>query len=198
MDGPLIDQIQLTVEGILIKPGVARLQKQLAHHRLSRPGGIPQGTVIGRHIAPADDLHPFFSNDPLHDMTGTVALGCLGRGEQHRNTVFTRLRQTYAQRGTDLAQEGVRHLQQDTGSVTGIMFAANSAAVVKVGQNGQCLLHNIVRLFPFDVCHKTNTTGIVLKRGIVEALFFRYSDCFHVCNPYKERVLANHQRQHHW
>ena len=179
MDGALIGNVELTVEGSLIKALVNRLQEQLTHQRLTGLGSITQRRVVSGHITPAKDMQLFLMQNPLKDMTGAVALCGLWRGKHHGNAVLTLFRQFYTQRPADLAQKTVRHLQQDTGAVTGIMLTADRTAVVQIGQDSQRLLHDIMGLFPLDIGDKTNTTGIMLKPGIVQSLLFGYSDSFH-------------------
>ncbi|OQY32629.1 MAG: hypothetical protein B6I38_04410, partial [Anaerolineaceae bacterium 4572_5.1] len=45
------------------------------------------------------------------------------------------------------------------------------ASVGQIFQNGESLANNLLRFYPFDVDHKTNAAGIVLKSGVVESLF---------------------------
>jgi len=167
VDGALVDDVQLPVEGRFIKAFIKRLKEQLAHLRLTGPGGLSQRTVVSGHVTPTDDLHLFFGKYPLKDMAGAVAFRCFRRGKDHGNAVPPRFRQLKAKLCTDLAQKGIRHLYQNAGAVTGIGFAADSATVVQVKQNGQGLFQYLVGFFPFDVGHKTDTAGIMLELGIV-------------------------------
>ncbi len=193
MDGTLIDDIQLAVEGQLVA-GSTRCQKQLAHHRFARLGGITKGGVIGRHIAPAQQLDPLFLQDPLHHMAGAVAVRSVGRGKDHGHPVAAGLGQFDSQRGADLAQKTIRHLQQNTCAVTGIGFAANRTAMIQVSQNGQGLPDDLMGGIPFDIGNKTNTTGIVLELGIVQPLFFRQSNSFHVATLTESEIPVTCRR----
>ena len=67
----------------------------------------------------------------------------------------------------------MRRLEQDTRPVTGVVFAAARTAMVQVDQNLKRLAHNPMGFRAFDVDQEPDTTGIVLKLGIVQALFRR-------------------------
>ena len=72
------------------------------------------------------------------------------------------------QRILGAAEEFVGHLSEDTRSVAGIVFSTNRAAVVQVLENLQRLGHDGVSLVALDVCHKADTAGIMLLRGVVK------------------------------
>lgn len=67
----------------------------------------------------------------------------------------------------------MRELHQHTGTVTRVRFAARSSTVVKVLEDLDGLLQNLVRRPPFDIDHKTDATGIVFEKRIVQPLFSR-------------------------
>ncbi len=98
-------------------------------------------------------------------------LGCLGRHEEHGDAVMARFGQINPMLGTGRAEEGVGHLDQDAGAVTSVMLAADRAAVVQVGQHGNCLLDDLMGLFPLDIGDEADAAGIVLELGIVKPLF---------------------------
>ena len=68
----------------------------------------------------------------------------------------------------DLAQEAVRHLDEDAGAVAGRGFAAAGAAVQQVDQDAQPLLDDRVRAAALDVDDEADAAGVVLVDGIVQ------------------------------
>jgi hypothetical protein len=62
-------------------------------------------------------------------------------------------------------------LQQDPSPITGIVLTTAGTAMVQILQHRKRLLHDLVRFLTLDVHDKADTTGIVLKAGVVEALF---------------------------
>ena len=67
----------------------------------------------------------------------------------------------------------MRHLKQDSRTITGVFFAAARPAVIEILQDRQCLLDDFMGLLPFDVDDEPDTTGIVLKPRIIKTLFGR-------------------------
>ena len=61
-------------------------------------------------------------------------------------------------------------LEHDAGAVTGVRFAAGSAAMVQIDQRLQRLLDDGVRPPALDVDHKAHSAGVPLVGGIVESL----------------------------
>jgi len=50
------------------------------------------------------------------------------------------------------------------------VFAADCAAVIEVGQDGNGLLHDLVGLLPLDVGNEADAAGVMLELGIVHSL----------------------------
>ena len=72
-----------------------------------------------------------------------------------------------------MLQKRMWDLQQDTGPITGIVLTPAGATMVQVLQHRESLLHDLVRLLTLDVHDKADTTGIVLKLRIIQALLLR-------------------------
>ena len=62
----------------------------------------------------------------------------------------------------DLAQEPIRHLDQDAGAVAGVGLAAAGAAVLQVDQDLQAALDDAVRRAALDVDDEADAAGVVL------------------------------------
>jgi len=177
---PLVDQVQLAVEGLFVGAVGGALEEQLPHLRLAVLGRLAQGRVIGRHVAPADGFHALFTKDFFKYVPGAVAFRCIGRGKDHADAVVCRFGQLHPQQCADLVQKLVRHLQEDAGAVAGIGLTAAGAAMIKIDKHGQCLLDDLVGLFALHVGDESDAAGIVLELGIVEALLFGCSVVFHL------------------
>jgi hypothetical protein len=93
------------------------------------------------------------------------------RQEDHAYPVLAWPWQLQANPTTGMLQKRVRDLQQDTSPVTRIVLTPARTAVIEILQHRQRLLHDFMRLLTLDVHDKADTTGIVLKARVVEALF---------------------------
>ena len=65
------------------------------------------------------------------------------------------------------------HLGQDAGAVACVDLAAGSAAVVKVAEDLQRLLNDVMGFLPIHVHDETDTTGVVFELRIIQALLRR-------------------------
>ena len=178
----LVDDIEFAIEGLLIRTVKRALQEQLSHHRLAFPGGMPQRGVVGRHVAPAKELHPLLDQDLFQDMTGAVTLGRFRRGKEHADTVVELFGKFDTKRCADRTQEAVRHLHEDTGAVPGVWLTAAGAAVVEIDKNLERLADDLVGLPALYIGDKADAARVVLELRIVKALLCRRSVLFHMGN----------------
>ena len=74
----------------------------------------------------------------------------------------------------------MRHLEQDSRTVTGIFFAAARPAVIEILQNRQRLLDDFMGFLTLDIDDESDATGIVLKPRIIKALFGRKVGNLHI------------------
>ncbi len=61
-------------------------------------------------------------------------------------------------------------LEQDTGTVAGILLTATRAPVIQVSQDSQCLLNNLTRFFALNIDDETDATRVVLELRIIKTL----------------------------
>src|SRR5262245_61143792 len=101
------------------------------------------------------------------------------REKEHPDTVFARIRQPKAEPLTSVFEENMRHLKQDSRAVTGIFFTTACTTVIEILQNRQRLIDDFMRLLTFDIDDESDATSIVLKPGIIKALFGRQVGNFH-------------------
>ena len=73
-----------------------------------------------------------------------------------------------------LAEEAVRDLDQDAGTVADVGLGVGGAAVVEVAQRLQPELHHAVRAAAVHVGHERHAAAVVLEAGVVEALSGRW------------------------
>jgi hypothetical protein len=67
------------------------------------------------------------------------------------------------------SKEPVRYLEQHSGAITRQGISTNRTSVGEVGEYGQALFDNLVRLAAFDVGNEPNATRVVVKPTVVEA-----------------------------
>ena len=98
------------------------------------------------------------------------------------------------------AKELVRHLRQNAGAVAGQRIAAAGAAVGQIDQDLQARADDLVALLAAHVDDEADAAGVVLVRGIVEALRGRAdracfgSCCMACCYRIRTRRFAALQR----
>ena len=129
---PLIDNIKLAIECLLICAAKRTFEEHLPHHRLPFPGGISKGGVVGGNISPAKQLYTLFDQDLLQYMAGSVALGRFRRGKDHSDTVMKWLGKFNSERCADRTEKAVRHLHENTCAVSGIRLTAAGASMIKI------------------------------------------------------------------
>ncbi len=169
--GTAADHVELALEGIGDHHVGAAADEDLADHRLL---GLDRGRHghrrIGRHVAPAqDDLA--FGTDGTLDLflageTGGVFLG----QEDHAHAVIAGGRQGHALLGHLFAEQGVRNLDQDAGTVALQRVGTHGTPVVQILQDFETLLNDLVGFVALDMCNETDTTGVMFVGGVVQAL----------------------------
>jgi hypothetical protein len=82
---------------------------------------------------------------------------------------------------TGILEKFVWHLEQKTCSVPGVLFTAACTTVVKILEDGEGLLDELVRWVPFDIYDEPDATGLMLEFGVVQALFGGKASAFHGC-----------------
>ena len=178
----LPDDVELPLEahvGVRVRRlGVERrtaANKQLAKIRLDRDGARPEGRIVCRHIAPAEDTLPFLGNDLFESSFDRRAQGRIAGQEDEPGAVVPFGRQREAQAGGLAPEEPVRHLDQNARAVAGVGFAAARAAVKQVDEDLQRLLDNRMRAAAFHVHDEPDAARVVLVGGIVKSLRRRQS-----------------------
>src|SRR5690606_8046349 len=69
-----------------------------------------------------------------------------------------------------LAEERVRHLDQQSRAVTGILLSTRSAAMLQVAQRGQAVVDDVVARLAGERGDECDATFVVLEPGVVQTL----------------------------
>ncbi len=146
----------------------AVLDEQLLDDRFGHAGRRAKARVVARNHAPAEHGVPFSTHRLFDQLPQLFAGGPIDRQKYQAGAIVTCRRQCESSRGSRLAQEPIRHLNQDAGAVTGVGLAAAGAAVQQVEQDLQALLDDAVRTPALDIDHEADTARVVFVARIVE------------------------------
>jgi hypothetical protein len=131
------------------------------------PGAGPAGGLLDGDIAPAEDRQPLVGGEigDLGDSKGPFLRSDGEKGQA--GGVTARLGQ---REPSDLAEERVGQLREDSGTVTGVRVRAGRAAVLQVTKNAQGTGHHIVAAPRGQVCDKPDAAGVVLETAVVKSV----------------------------
>ena len=165
------DHIQLTFKRVGNHDVGAAANENLADHRFfGTYSRRHRHVAINRHITPAQH-NLTFGADGAFDFLFTSQTGSnFFRQENHTDAIFTRWRQGHALFCHFFAVKLIRHLNQDTGTVTHQRVSTDRAAVVDVFQDLQTLFDDSVAFLAFDVGNKAHATGVMFIAGMVQTL----------------------------
>ena len=127
-----------------------------------------------RHVAPAEENLAFGTNGTLDFFLTGNAAGAFLRQEAHADTVFASRRQGHALLGHFFAEEGVRQLYENAGTVAHQRICAYGTPVIQVFQDQQALFDDGVSLLAFDMGNEPHAAGVVFVSGVVQTLLLRY------------------------
>jgi len=89
--------------------------------------------------------------------------------EHHADTILTRLREVDSLFKQFWSKEPVRYLEQHSGTITRQGISTNRTPMGEVGEHGQALIDNLVRLAAFDVGDESYATRVVVESSVIEA-----------------------------
>ena len=158
--------------GLVLDVGSAA-DEHLAMRRLGGDDARREAGIVGRHVAPAEQLQPFGIDHARHHGLAINALRVVGRHEHVTDRVVPGLGQLDLERCGDLFQEGVRDLHQDAGAVAGERVCARRAAMGQVLQDLDAVLDDGVARAALQIGDEADAAGIVLVLRIVESLRLR-------------------------
>jgi hypothetical protein len=123
--------------------------------------------VVGRDLAPAEDLQALALDDLLDGVGCALRVGLALRQERDAGGVRAFRGQREVDHG---AEELVRDLEEDAGAVTRVGFGARGTTVLEVHQRGDRLLDDVPAAAALHVHDERDTTGIVLVRRVIQPL----------------------------
>ncbi len=150
-----------------LRPGGAPGDEQLAEGGHGGAGAVAEQVGGDRDLAPSEDREVLLCGDGLDLLRGGGLCGAVGGEEGDADGVRAGLGELES---GDLAQEGVRHLGQDSRAVAGVRLGAGGATVLEVPQNGQGLLNEGVGGLAGEVRHESDAAGVLLVARVVHAL----------------------------
>ena len=134
------------------------------HHRA---GSLAEELRGHRDVPPAEYDQALLGRQLVHP-TGDVGHGLVVVGQERRaDRVFTPWRKGEL---TNRPEEPVGHLEQHAGAVTGVGFAAGSAAMIEITQSREGMIDDLVARLTAQGRYECDTAGIVLEPWIVQAV----------------------------
>ncbi len=126
--------------------------------------------IVGRHVAPAEQLQPFGIDHAGDHGFAIDALRVVARHEHVADSVMAGLGELDPKRRANLFEEGMRDLHQDAGAVAGKRVGPGRAAMGEVLQNLQAMLDDLVARPRLQIGDETDAASVVLARRIIESL----------------------------
>ncbi len=165
--------VQLALQRVGVHVARAAPDEHLPDHRLDFLGALGESRIAGRNVAPAEHDLPLGVDRALDLLLAGHARRRLLGQEHHADAVLADRRQRDAELAARPAQERVRHLHEDPGTVTLQRIGPGRTAVGEILEDRQSLANDRVRLAALDVGHEAQSAGVVLVGGAVEALAAR-------------------------
>ena len=109
-------------------------------------------------------------HDLLEHFFDLAANGAVAREVNQPGAVLAGLGERDARGLRNFGEKLVRHLQENARAVTGVGLAAGGAAVIEVGEHLERIGDDLMRFPALHIDDEADAAGIMLKRGIVEAL----------------------------
>ena len=131
---PLADHVELALEPHVGVVGGRRRPRPMKSWRKTGSAATalgPSAAVVGRHVAPAEDCCP--SSPTIRSIVAVDRARARRRpsaGRRGRRRTPLGGGSAIRSRGRFLAEESIRHLDEDAGAVAGVGFAAAGAAVL--------------------------------------------------------------------
>ena len=159
-------RLRIGVEGEVL----AAADEQVLEDRLRGDCTRAQEAIVGRYLAPAEQLQVLFLQDRDDERLDRAALRTVARQEDQSGAILPGLWQLNAERARHPAEKAVRHLNQDPGAVPGVGLAPAGAAVQQIDEQLQPLRDDGMGAPALHVDDEANAARVVLVPWIVEAL----------------------------
>ncbi len=139
-------------------------------HGLGRLHRFTERRIVSGHLTPAQESHALALDHLRVDVADHLPPVLIARHEQRADRIFPGLRQAKAQAVRLLGKELVRGLHQNARAVARARVGANRSAMLKIAEDGERILDQLVRFSALDVGDKTDPARILLEGGIVKPM----------------------------
>ena len=161
---PAPDHVQLALELGLVTG--AALDEQLAHDRLGRARELTDPAGLHRRVTPAERALALLGADAHAQLLAAQAQARVARQEHEPGGVGARRRRIVAEGFAEgRAQEPVRQLGHDPGTVARLGIRTGGAAVVEVLERPQGLLDQLVASIAVEPHQRRQAARFVLEPG---------------------------------
>ena len=172
--GALLDRaaadVELALELVAGRHVIGTANEGLVDGGHAGTGRVAQVVRVDGHAAPEQQRHAFGGAALLEVAARGLDAGVVLRQEQHCHAVVALVGQQVAALLGLLAEEAVRHLEQDSGSVAGVVLEALAAAVLEVHQHRQRVVDDCVGAASLEVGDRADAARVVLELRAVQAV----------------------------
>ncbi len=172
--------------------------KALPDGRHAVPRLLANDLRVYWHLAPCQKLQPLFTGDKFKQLHRLCALMLTLGEEKHTHAVFALAADTDIQLFRNLGEEAVADLEQNTHAVAGLALSVLAGAMLQPLHDAKRVADGLVGLAALDIHHCTNTAGIVLILGIIQAEgFASFSKLFHCLSHPHTKILKRYRGTAH-
>ena len=170
----LADDVELAFQRVRHGYATVPTDKYLPDHRLYFLHGFPEPRIVAGHVAPAEQYLAFLL-DRAFNLVFAGESRCRLLGQKHHpDAILARWRKDDVPAGHFFAQECVRNLQQDAGTVTRERIGADGAAMRQILEYLQPLLDDRVGFLALDMGNEPDATSVVFVGRVIKPLGQRW------------------------
>src|SRR6185503_3588232 len=166
---------ELPLEVNLVVNGRNCGDEHLAMPGLGFLDGHAQHAIVDGNVAPPDDAQTFLDRRLAPDALDLLTKNGFARHEQVADAILPRGREAEFETLSFVEEKFVRQLRHDAGAVARLGIGADRAAVLEILQYGQAGLDDGVAGEVVDIGVKTDAAGVMIARGVIEAVRCRYA-----------------------
>ena len=134
---------------------------------LDSSGCYTESRVVGFELAPAKEVQPFLTDKLLeHGLTGHAGI-FLWRAEKGTHAVLSGAGQIDAHSLAAGPHEGMRTLDQNSGTIARGSIGTHSTPVIEIDQCLHSIANNLVIFASLEIHNKTDTTGIMFESWVI-------------------------------
>ena len=136
-------------------------------------GLLADETFIDGHLPPAQHRLSLVLHDILKNPLLLLPEIMIAVSKNHAHPVLSLRRQAEPQHLALPLEKLMGNLGQYPGAVAALLVRSFTAPVLQVLQNLQGIIYNAIGTLSLDICHKTDTAGIMLIPRIIQPLGLR-------------------------